>query len=156
MSFWNVNLDELISTRLYFDENILAYMFRTASWFGSNNSWYNRYLIFHDIIEWYHADHTHLQNEELLEEFPDIIPPHNKQEWPEELAIDEEYQKTFEERENAKPEIGRNKRRKETKKPKIPDHSLSFYVNDNPRIYVHPNPADEKKKWQKEMKSVIH
>jgi HSP20 family molecular chaperone IbpA len=150
MSFWNVNLDELISTRLYFDESILAYMFHTADWYGGNNSWYNRYTVFHDIVEWNNADHTHLQKEELLEEFPDIIPDHNKQEWPEELVIDEEHQTTFEERENAKPEVGRNKRRKETKKPKrSPNHSLSFYVNDDPRIYVHPEPDDEEKEVTK-------
>jgi len=76
-------------------------------------------------------------------------------------VIDEKHQTMFEEQENlepfisnyyitAKPEVSRNKRRKETKKLKrLPHQSLSFYVNDDPQIYVHPDPDDEEKEVAK-------
>jgi|GEM_PF-1614129 hypothetical protein len=68
MSFWNIDIDEWIRGRLYLDENILASMFHTTTWYGSNNSC-NRYSDFNEIIESYDAD------------LRDIIPHHSIQEW---------------------------------------------------------------------------
>ena len=58
MSFWNINLDDWIRRRRYFDESISAYMFSTSGWYNNddNNNRYNEYLEFHDIIEWYKAN----------------------------------------------------------------------------------------------------
>jgi hypothetical protein len=104
MSFWNIDLEDWIRRR-HFDESVSAYTFSTSGWYDDNNSWYNEYSEFRDIIEWYEADL--LEKEDLLEEeFQDIIPHHNEQEWPEELVI-EEYQTMPEEQINLEPFISR-------------------------------------------------
>jgi hypothetical protein len=43
MSFWNIDLDDWIRRQLYFDESVLAYVFRTAGWYDDDNysSWQN-------------------------------------------------------------------------------------------------------------------
>jgi hypothetical protein len=91
MSFWNINIDDWIRGRLYLDENILASMFHTTTWYGSNNSC-NRYSDFNEIIESYDAD------------LRDIIPHHSIQEWPQELMI-EGYQTISEEQTHLEPFI---------------------------------------------------
>jgi len=107
-------------------------MFSTSGWYNNddNNNRYNKYLEFHDIIEWYKVNP--LEKEDLLEkEFQDIIPRHNKQEWPEELVI-EGYQTMPGEQINLEPfipyyyyintgpRVSNKRRRKETKNLK--DH----------------------------------
>jgi hypothetical protein len=160
MSFWNVDWDDSISKQLYFDGSILAYMFRTATgWYIGNNSWYNeKYSVFHDFVELYNPDH--LQEEDLLEGLRDKVPHHNKQEWLEELVIEDE-QHTMVERINpesfipyycyinAIPKVS-SKRRRETKKFKrLPNHHLSSYNSDDPRTYVYPDHDNEEKRSSK-------
>src|SRR5215216_1622315 len=149
MSFWNIDLDDWIRRR-HFDESISAYALRTSGWYDNNNSRYNEYSEFHDIIEWYKADLP--EKEDLLEEEFQDIPHHNKQEWPEELVI-EEYQ-TFPEEQinlesfisyyyyiNARPEVSSRRRRRKTKEFKrSPNHRLSSYVSDDSRISVYSEP----------------
>jgi hypothetical protein len=82
---------------------------------------------------------------DLLEEFRDVLLRHNKQEWPEDLAI-EEYQIMFRKQINLEPFIHyyyhidaipkvSKRRRKETKELKRSSNNhLSSYVNDDPGI----------------------
>lgn len=148
MSFWNIDLDDWIRGR-HFDESISAYALRTSGWYDNNNSRYNEYSEFHDIIEWYKADLP--EKEDLLEEEFQDIPHHNKQEWPEELVI-EEYQTIPEEQINlesfisyyyyinARPEVSSRRRRKTKEFKRSPNHRLSSYVSDDSRISVYSEP----------------
>jgi HSP20 family molecular chaperone IbpA len=145
MSFWNINIDDWIRGRLYLDENILASMFHTTTWYGSNNSC-NRYSDFNDIIESYDAD---LPERDLSEEFRDIIPHHSIQEWPQELMI-EEYQTISEEQThlepfipyyyyiNAIPKVSeKEKRKKKRKFKKSPKSHLNSYASDDIITYAY-------------------
>lgn len=140
MSFWNTNLDDWIRRRRHFDESVSAYMFSTSGWYDDNN-WYNEYLEFLDIVEWYKADL--LEKEDLLEEFPNI-PHYNKQEWPEKYQTMPDEQINLEpfisyyySYINASPKVGGRRRKKETKEFKrSPSHRLSsYYLNNNTRVY---------------------
>jgi HSP20 family molecular chaperone IbpA len=145
MSFWNI--DDWIRGRLCLDENVSAYMFHTTAWYGNNSS-YNRYSEFNDIIESYNTD---LREKDLLEEFPDLIPHHSIQEWPQELTI-EEYQTISEEQThleslvpyynyiNTIPKVsGKEKRKKKRKFKKSPKSHLNSYANDDIITYVYPD-----------------
>lgn len=101
MNFWNINIDDWIRERLCLEGNVSAYMFHTTAWHGNNNSSYNRYPEFNDIIESYDAD---LREKDLLEEFRNIIPHHSIQEWSQELMI-KEYQTISEEQTHLEPFI---------------------------------------------------
>jgi HSP20 family molecular chaperone IbpA len=104
------------------------------------------------------------RTEDLLEEFRDIIPRHNKQEWSEELVIDDEKHKPMFEEQislepfisyyyvNAKPEVSSSKRiKRETKKfNRSPNRHLSSYNNDNYKTYVYPDSDDEKEVVKRE------
>jgi hypothetical protein len=83
---------------------------------------------------------------DLLEEFRDVLLRHNKQQWPEDLAI-EEYQIMSEKQINlepfihyyyhidAIPKVSSKRRRKETEEIKRSSNNrLSTYVNDDPVI----------------------
>jgi hypothetical protein len=87
MRFWNIDLDDWI--RGHLDESVSTYTFRINSWYdNNNNSWYNEYSEFHDIIEW---DKPYVLEKDLLDEEFQGISYHNEQEWPKELMI-KEYQ----------------------------------------------------------------
>jgi HSP20 family molecular chaperone IbpA len=147
MSFWNINIDDWIRGRLYLDENISAYRFHTTTWYSSNNSLYNRYSEFNDIIESYDAD---LREKDLLEEFRDIIPHHSIQEWPQELMI-EEYQTISEEQTHLEPFVspyyyyfnaipkvsGKEGRKKIREFKKSPNSHLNSYANDDVITYAY-------------------
>lgn len=153
MSFWNIDLDDWIRRQLHFDESVSTYVFRAAGWYDNRNysSWHNKYSEFHDIIEWYNADLLGAQD--LLEkEFRETISGHNKQEWLEELMIEEEYQTMPEKQINLESFIlyyyhinaiskVSSRRRKETKESKRSSNNrLSSYVNDDARTHVCPDP----------------
>ena len=87
MRFWNIDLDDWI--RGHLDESVSTYTFRINSWYdNNNNSWYNEYSEFHDIIEW---DKPYVLEKDLLDEEFQGISYNNEQEWPKELII-KEYQ----------------------------------------------------------------
>lgn len=146
MNFWNINIDDWIRERLCLEGNVSAYMFHTTAWHGNNNSSYNRYPEFNDIIESYDAD---LREKDLLEEFRNIIPHHSIQEWSQELMI-KEYQTISEEQTHLEPFIpyyyyinvipkvsGKEKRKKKRKFKKSPKSHLNSYANDDVITYAY-------------------
>lgn len=159
MSFWNVNLDDWIRRRLYFDESISVYMFRTAAgWYDGNSSWYNNnnYSELRDINEWYDVEYL---QEELLEDLRDMVLRHNRQESPQGLVIEEENHTMSSEKQvnseafipyyrdiSATPKVSSKGKRIETKKfKKSSNHLLSSFNSDGPRTYVYPDQYDVEK-----------